>query len=158
MAHHLARLTATDADLQAREGIIAKVLEDGLDAIMATCRAFFAEAEGAERQGHIVVDDEHLLGRPFVEREDLLDGPPAKVHECLGFEQIGAACGDFRQVALPFWHGFKIGATGGGEAIEDHEADIMAGSFILFSRISKADDEGKWHGAKMVRLKVSGSF
>jgi len=44
VAHHLPGLAATDADFQARERIIAEVLEDGFDAVVTTGRAFFAKA------------------------------------------------------------------------------------------------------------------
>jgi hypothetical protein len=33
----------------------------------------------------------------------------------------------------------------GGEAIEDHEADIVAGVFVLAARVAEANDEAEVH-------------
>ena len=45
VADHFAGLATADAELEAGECVIAKMLKDGLDAIMAASGAFFAEAE-----------------------------------------------------------------------------------------------------------------
>ena len=129
------------------------MLKDGFDSIVAPCGAFFAKAKGAEGQGDVVVNDEHLFRRPLVKREDLLDGPAAQVHESLGFEQEDAAAGELREVALPFRTGLKYGTRGGGEAVQYHEPDVVAGVFILLAGIPEADDEGEGH---LKRLMVDG--
>ncbi len=108
---------------------------------MAACGAFFAEAEGAEWEGNVVVNDEHLLGRPFVEGEDLLDGAAAQVHEGLRFKQNRAGPRELGKVALPLGYGLECRSLRSGEAVEHPEANIVAGVFILPPRITEADDE-----------------
>ena len=146
VADHLAGFAAADAELEAREDVGAEVLEDGLDAVMAAGGAFFAETKGAEREGDVVVDHQDLLGCPFVEGEDLVDGTAAQVHERLGFEQNRAGVRKFCEVALPLGSGLKCDAGCCGEAIEHHESHVVAGFFILSPGIAEADDQVEGHG------------
>ncbi len=146
VAGHFAGLASTDAELEAREDVVAEVLEDGFNAVVATGGAFFAEAQGAEGEGYVVVDDEHFCERPFVKREDLQDGAAAQVHEGLGLEEDGVRAGELGEVALPFGDGLEGGPAGGGEAVKHHKADVVAGFFILPPRVAEADDEGEGHG------------
>jgi len=150
VADHVAGLAGADADFEAREEVGPEVFEDGFDAIVATGGAFFAEPQGAERQGGIVVDDEHVFRQPFVEGENLADGAAAEVHEGLGFEEQGCAIGEFGEVALPFGRGLERDSGGGGQTVQDHEPDVVAGVFILPPRVAEADDEGEGHGWEIV--------
>lgn len=131
MADHVSRLAAADADFEAREDIAAEVFDDGFDAIMASGGAFFAETQGSEWQGRIVVDDEHLLWSPLVKREDLADGATAQIHESLRFDQQRAVVGKFGQMALPLGCGLKRHGGCRCHAIHHHEPDVVAGVFIL---------------------------
>ena len=67
MANHFAGLAAADSEFQPGELVAPEVLEDGFDAVVSAGRAFFAEAEGAEGEGNVIVNDQHLLRLPFVE-------------------------------------------------------------------------------------------
>ncbi len=148
MADHFAGLAAADAELEAGKCVGAEVLEDGFDAVVAAGGAFFPEPQAAEWQRDIVVDDEHVGGGPFVEREDLLDGAAAEVHKRLRLEQDGAGARQLGEVTLPFRDGLERDAFCGGKAVEQHETDVVTGVFILPARVAKADDEGKGHAGR----------
>ncbi len=49
-------------------------------------------------------------------------------------------------MALPLGDRLERGARGGGEAVQDHESDVMAGFLVLPSGIAEADDELERHG------------
>ena len=141
VADHFAGLAATDADFKARKDIGPEMLNDGFDPIVTTRRAFFAEAERAERQGDIVVDDQHLFGWPLVEGEDLVNGAAAQVHKRLRFQQNRAAAGEFGEVALPLRSRLESRAFCGGQAIQYHESHVVAGVLVLLAGVAEADDE-----------------
>ena len=107
MADHLAGLAAADAEFETWERVGSEVLEDGFDTVVAAGGAFFAEAEGAQWEGDVVVNNQDLLRAPFVEREYLMNGAATQVHERLRFEQNGAGVGEFGEVALPLGDGLE---------------------------------------------------
>ncbi len=65
MAGQAIGLAATDADFEPGETVGGKMFDDGLDAIVAAGGAFFTETQRLEREGGVVINDEHLLGRPL---------------------------------------------------------------------------------------------
>lgn len=148
VADHFAGSGGSDADFQARKGVGVEVLEDGFDAVVAACGAFFPEAEGAEGQGDVIIDDEDVFGRPFVKGQDLLQGAAAEVHERLRLQKECPVSGNLREVALPLRDGLEAGSGVSGQPVEHHEADIVAGAFILASWIPESDDELE-HGGKL---------
>ncbi len=146
VADHFAGPRAPYSELQAGKFVFSEVLEDGLDAVVAASGSLFPEAERAEGQGDVVVDDQHLGGRPLVEREDLLDRPPAQIHESLRFEQERAGAGELGEVALPLRDGLEFRTGCHGEAVQEHETHVVAGVLVLPAGIAEADDQGKRHG------------
>lgn len=66
VADHFTGLAAAYAELESGEFVGTKVLEDGLDAVVTAGGALFTKPQGTERQGDVVINDEHLGGRPFV--------------------------------------------------------------------------------------------
>lgn len=131
-----------DPDLQARKILGAEVLENRADSVVPARPALFAKPQAAERQRDVVVDHQHFGSRPLVERGHLAHAAAAVIHERLRLEQHRAVPQP-RHVTLPFRARRELRALGGGQAVEDHEPDIVAGPFVLPPRISEADDERK---------------
>ena len=57
VAGHFAGFAGTDAELESGKCVGAEVLDNGFNAVVAACGAFFPEAQCAEWQSDVVVDD-----------------------------------------------------------------------------------------------------
>ena len=149
---HFTRLAAADPDLETRKNVGVEVLEDGLDAVVTPGGPLLPETQGAERQGDIVIDHQHVLRGPLVKGKDLLQRSSTQVHERLRFKENRAVARNLRQVALPFRDRLENGARLRGKLVQQHEADVVAGIFVLAAGITEADDELEHDGSVEYRI------
>ena len=84
---------AAHAHAQPGEATLAELLHDGAQAVVAAVTAALPQADDAEVEVDLVVDDEHLRNLDRVERHRALHGEPREVHEFLRLHEhaLGAA-------------------------------------------------------------------
>ena len=91
-----------------------------------------AKTEGAGGERDVVDDDEEVVEGEFVELEGRIDGAAGEVHVGLGFEEdeffsVEEDIGEEGFVGAAEVHG----TVGGGEAVDEHEADVVTGALVL---------------------------
>ncbi len=136
----------------------AEGADNGLDAVVASGAALDANADHAEWQVHVVVDDEEFILRDMPAGGDVVDGLAAEVHEGAGLAEedsmgfpfnVYPTLGPFERAtsAVPFQ------AVVGGELVCAFEADVMPGADVLGAGIAEADyDEVKGVGGPLFSL------
>ncbi len=111
-----------------------------------------AEAQFAQRQVHVITDDEHILNRAAALVHRPGDGHAAPVHEGLRAQQQNGLAAD---ASLPLDRAEapapQADAAVAGERAHDHEAEVVARPPIAEARIAQAHDDlhcGEWFGGR----------
>ena len=137
---HAARpARGTNTHFQTRKPIAAEMLDDRLDPVVPSRRSFFPETQMPERQRNIIISDENIADLPFVKCDQLPHRAPTQVHESLRLHQ-DRPVGELREVSLPFRLCFEHDPFPRGNAVKQHEADIVPRIFILPAGITEADN------------------
>ena len=132
-----------DAHAKPREILVAQLADDRAHAVVRAGAAALAHAQLAERQVEVVVDDEQVLERRALARENLAHGDARQVHvrRRLDEHQVEAvvlAVNRGRGVARPGMAG-PAGAL--GQPVEHHPANVVASLFVLLARVAQADND-----------------
>ena len=130
-----------NANTQAGDGFSGKVDEDGFETVLTAGTTGFAEAQGAEREGGVVKNNEHLVGRKFEVADKIPYGISAEVHECLRFHKRSATTNG--GISVPFRVKAEFDCRAAGEFIHDEESDVVPGTRMLAPGIAQANDETK---------------
>ena len=89
-------LDGADAQAEAREIFGGEVVGDGAEAVVGAGRAFFADADGAEREVEVIIADEDVFGRAVAVFDEFPDGFAGLVHEGVQNDEGGFTLG-FRE-------------------------------------------------------------
>ena len=130
---HGALVGFADPDPEPAELLVAELVDDRAQAVVAALAAALAEAQLAERQGEVVGDDQQVGQRRVLAGQDLADREPRIVHEGQRLDQgqvqaLEAAHGHAGGVALA---APARPAGTFGQAIDRQPADVVAGPGVL---------------------------
>ncbi len=123
--------------------LVAELLDDRAQTVVAAGAAALAKPELAERQGEVVAHHQDLRQGRMLAGQHLAHRQPRLVHkrERLDEQQIEpgvAALDDRGGVAGPA----LARPTGPvGQSVQDHPADVVAGLFVLCAGVSEANDD-----------------
>ena len=132
-----------DAESDAPECLSADMLNDGFHAVVTTCGAVGANADGAERECDVVGDDDEILGFEVEEIEGLTNGFTRCVHVGGWFDQDELASvdvsfsddGAMSDIQLPRKTQLLC------QHVDDDKPGVVTGAFVVFSWVAQADDE-----------------
>ena len=131
-----------DADLHAREHIGAEVGDDVLDAVVPAGGALVADAQLAERQRNVVVDNEHMVARDLIEPRRLAHRLAGEVHIGLRHHQQHARPAEFDQLRQRAEaQAVAAQALLVNEPLGGHEADVVARVLILLAVVPQTDEQ-----------------
>src|SRR5512141_2336631 len=151
-----------DAHAQPAELLVAHLLDDRLEAVVAAGAAALAEPQLAERQREVVADHEEFVHGRVLAREDLPNGEPGLVHEGQRLDQHEveapiSTLDDGRRVA----RSTPTDPAGSvGEPVQDHPADVVPRLLVLRARIPEPDDDlhersRHWGGSRPKHAKAA---
>ena len=132
-------LRPADADFDSRELIRAQMLDHALDAVVPAGGATGAQPQLAQRQGHVVVNDQNFLGFDLVKLSARLNRLAAQVHERQRLKEIELLM--FRKFRLPLGVLIETESPLVGQHVQDHETHVVSGAHVFVTGIAKADDE-----------------
>ena len=139
MPYHFPFATGlADAETEAREFLGAHVGDEGFNAVVAACGAFFPQLDHAQGEIHFIMNDEHAAGIQFEKPHHGAHAQTGFIHERGGFHQQDAGAGGHLALALPVR--LEYGPPPGGQAVKHHEPRVMAGVFIGSARVAQAHD------------------
>ena len=101
------------------------------------------ELEPAQGEIHVIDEDQHLGRLKAVPIERGADRAAAVVHEGLGHQQPQApiTLTHFGQQAVELVLTAEGDTTGGGQALQSHETDVVTRSRVLVARIAQAHQQ-----------------
>ncbi len=122
--------------------LCAKLFDGGSHAALTARSAAGTDADCAEGQVKIIVGNDQVFHRQFVEMQKSLHRLSRKIHVGLrlGEEYLPLLVqrGHDNRFGLQF-HTARIEPH--RNAVNQHEADVVAGVFVFASRVAQADDE-----------------
>ena len=117
------------------------MVDDGFHAIVAAGAPFFAQAQRAQGQIQLVVDDEDVSGRHFVVVGQWANGAAAVVHEGLGLDEDDRFVGDTAVARQRFiLHLSHRNAVLRRQSINGHKPHVMPVLLIFSPRIAQANN------------------
>src|SRR6185295_6236219 len=135
-------LGLADAEAQAGEAVLAVVLEDGLQPVVPAGASAALELEAPEGEVQLVVDHQHVLRGHLVEAGRAAHRGAGQVHVRLGEHEQQAlpAQGPLANPRLELLLG-EVRARLGGDALGDHETDIVPVALVLAPRVPQPADQ-----------------